>query len=38
MKNIWDIWMASTISVGKMKASGFGIVFLTIIAIVALTI
>lgn len=36
MKKFWEVWMASTITVGKMKASGFGVVFLTVIAVVAL--
>lgn len=38
MKKFWDTWMASTITVGKMKASGFGVVFLAMIVIVALMV
>ncbi len=36
MKKFWEVWMTSSITVGKMKASGFGVVFLTVIAAVAL--
>ena len=38
MKKFWDAWTASTISVGRMKASGFGVIFLTVIAVVALVV
>lgn len=38
MKKFWDTWMVSTITVGKMKASGFGVIFLAMIAIVALVV
>ena len=36
MHRFWDTWKASTITVGKMKATGFGVVCLTIVIIVAL--
>jgi hypothetical protein len=28
MRKFWEVWMVSTITVGKMKAFGFGVIFL----------
>lgn len=36
MNQFWDTWKSSSIKVGKMKATGFGVVFLALIILVAL--
>jgi len=36
MNRFWDTWKASTITVGKIKVTGFGVVYLTIVIIVTL--
>lgn len=38
MNRFWDTWKSSTIIIGKMKATGFGVVFLFAIIMVALLI
>jgi len=38
MKKFWDVWMASFITVGHMKASGFGVIFLALIVIAGLKV
>lgn len=38
MNKFWETWKSSTIAMGKMKASGFGVIFLAAVLIVALVV
>ena len=38
MNKFWETWKSSTIAVGKMRARGFGVIFLAAIVIVALVV
>ena len=35
MREFWTAWTRSTITIGKMRASGFGVVFLSAIVVIA---